>query len=208
MTQAYPLQWPRGRARTAERDRKPGRFTVGKDVKSPHTGNWYKAQEPITVHKATERLVQEIDRIGGQGLVISSMLELRNDGFPRSGQRAPTDPGVCIYFNLSGKPRAMPCDTYDSVAANIAAVAAHIEATRAIERHGVATVAEMFEGFTALPAPNANRPWWEVLGLRSDASAPEVETAFKSKAKMAHPDMGGSSEAMAELNRARQEALQ
>lgn len=208
MTQAYPLQWPRGRARKPARLRKAGRFTVGENVKSPHTGNWYKTQKAITVHEATKRLVQECARIGAQGLVISSMLELRNDGFPRSGQRIPDDPGVCIYFNLSGKPRAMPCDTYDSVAANIAAVAAHIEATRAIERHGVATVAEMFEGFTALPAPNAKKPWWEVLGLRSDASAPEVESAFKTKAKSAHPDMGGSSEAMAELNRARQEALQ
>jgi len=91
---------------------------------------------------------------------------------------------------------------------NIAAVAAHIEATRAIERHGVATVSEMFEGFTALPAPTARKAWWEILGVSSDAEPAEIEAAFKTKAKVAHPDMGGSADAMAELNRAKQEAYQ
>jgi phenylpropionate dioxygenase-like ring-hydroxylating dioxygenase large terminal subunit len=37
----------------------------------------------------------------------------------------------------------MPCDRYTRVADNIAAIAAHIDATRAIERHGVDDCADL-----------------------------------------------------------------
>lgn len=77
-----------------------------------------------------------IDRVAGQNLVISTNLKLRNDGFPRSDQRKPDDPAVCVYFYMDGKPLTFPCDTYDTVEGNIAAIAVHIEATRSIERHG------------------------------------------------------------------------
>lgn len=177
--QAYPLLWPHWRLRTPASARKRARFTTNErvhDKRLDGTTYTWNRQKDISVFDAVKRVLDESDRIGARGLVVSSNLELRNDGIPRSGQKDPADPGICVYFDLGGKPRAMACDTYDTVAGNIAAVAAHIEATRAIERHGVATVAEMFEGFTALPAPGATRkrPWREV---------------------------------MAELNRAREEAL-
>jgi len=199
MTQAFPLLMPRGRGRKPAEDRKRGRF-------SSKNGQGLMTTVSLTV--ALTRLSEELVKIGAEGTIVSSNLEVKRDGWPRSGQRSPADPGICVYFNLAGKPRAMPCDTYDSVEANIAAVAAHIEATMAIERHGVATVSEMFEGFTALPAPGAKKSWWEVLGVRSDAAPAEIDAAFKAKAKVAHPDMGGSSDAMAEINRAKQEACQ
>ncbi len=199
MTQAYPLQWPRHRARRPAEDRKRGRFS---------SKNGHGVVTEVSLPVALTRLFEGLTQIGGaEGAIVSSNLEVRRDGLPRSGQRTPSDPGICVYFELAGKPRAMPCDTYDSVEANIAAVSNHIQATRVIERHGVATVSEMFEGFTALPAPGARKPWWEVLGVRSDAAPAEIEAAFKAKAKVAHPDMGGSADAMAEINRARHEAL-
>jgi hypothetical protein len=160
-----------------------------------------------------KRLRQELMTIGADWAttVVSTNLETRLDGLPRSGQRVPDDPGVCVYFNLGGKARAMPCDTYDTVEGNLAAIAAHIEATRAIERHGVATVAEMFEGFTALPPPATSprlKPWWEVLRVRADATRLMIDYAYKELAKSCHPDVaGGSTEAMAELNRARDDAM-
>jgi hypothetical protein len=49
---------------------------------------------------------------------------------------------------------------------------------------------------------------WRVLGLSSaGATKDQVEKAFKTKARAAHPDMGGSHEAMVELNAARTQAL-
>src|SRR5690606_37638439 len=115
------------------------------------------------------------------------------DGLPRSGQAEPSDPGVALYFDLAGKPHCMPCDTYTKVAQNIAAIAAHIEATRAIERHGVSSVAEMFSGFTALPAPSSKRAWRDVLGFHGTQlpSKASIDSAWREKAKKAHPDAGG-----------------
>ena len=201
MTQAYPLQWPQGRSRKTAGLRKRAKF--GKDS---HNGRYVQKRE-LTVADALHRLQRELDMIGARYPVVSSNVELRLDGLPRSGQRDPEDPGVCVYFDLNAKPMAMPCDTYDRVADNIAAVAAHMEATRKIERHGVASVSEMFAGFEALPAPGGahSQQWWVVLGLdRHTATIADVNAAYRHLAADRHPDKpGGSQAAMAELNIAR-----
>jgi len=143
MTTAYPLAWPQGRQRTPPMRRRAGRFC--RDGKR------------LTVAGALSRVKREIVSAGGYLPVISTNVELRLDGVPRSGQREPEDPGVAIYMQIGGRPHCLPCDTYDRVADNLAAVAAHIEATRAIERHGVASVEEMFAGRAAAVAPGARR---------------------------------------------------
>lgn len=99
----------------------------------------------------------------------------------------------------------MPCDTYDRVADNIAAIAAHIEKTRAITRYGVASVEQMFAGFLALRSPENERPWRETLGLHRElhVSLAMVEEQFRRLARERHPDQGDSDAMMAELNRAR-----
>lgn len=205
MTQAYPLQWPQARARRPAAARKQTRFNRKERQYSSSNPNCsWMATSDLTVAEARRRLQEELDRIGARFPVISSNLETRLDGMPRSGQREPADPGVAVYFELGGSPHCLPCDTYTTVAGNIAAVAAHIEATRAIERHGVASVREMFSGFAALPAPKS---WWEILGVRQNATRSEIESAFRLAARRAHPDSGGSNAAMAELNDARAAAL-
>lgn len=193
-TDAYPLHWPAGRPRRTPHQRRRGTFSAG-GVR-------------VSVADALRRLQNELDRLGARLPIVSSNVELRLDGLPRSGQREPEDPGVCVYFQLGGKPHAMPCDTYDRVADNIAAVAEHIKATRAIDRYGVATVAEMFAGFQALPAPGARRPWREVMGFPPEATVTldMVEARYRRLATTRHPDAGGSAEAMAELNAAREQA--
>ncbi|WP_246676740.1 MULTISPECIES: J domain-containing protein [unclassified Mesorhizobium] len=166
----------------------------------------------MSVADALSRLQDELDRIGANLPVVSTNLQTRLDGLPRSGQSEPSDPGVALYFDLAGKPHCMPCDTYSRVAQNIAAIAAHIEATRAIERHGVSSVAEMFAGFTALPAPGAKRPWQVVMdfmpGDGPQITREVIESRYRRLASIRHPDKpSGSHAAMAELNAARDEAL-
>lgn len=193
MTQRFPLTWPAGRPRTPDLRRKPGAFKA--------------AGGRINIDGAFQRVGYELDRIGGKNPLVSTNLELRVDGRPRMDRAAPSDPGVCLYFDLAGKPHALACDAYQSVPQNLAAIAAHLEATRAIARHGVATTAEMFTAFQALPAP---RTCWEVLGLDRAGlvlTSALIMDAYKSLAKSAHPDRGGSHAAMAELNAARDEAL-
>lgn len=211
MTQAYPLQWPQGRPRTSWDRRKRGAF----NKKHIPAGKSYQVTSELSVADAVGRLQSEIDRLGASLYVLSTNLALRLDGLPRSGQAEPADPGVALYFQLDGKPHCLPCDTFDRVADNIAAIAKHIEATRAIERYGVASLSEMFAGFTALPSPGAKRSWRAVLGLTETSypHAPRIVTAdmineaYKRLAKARHPDNGGSDEAMSELNVARADAL-
>lgn len=151
----------------------------------------------------------ELDRMGvpNWNVVISANLKLREDGLPLSRQAEPNDPGVAVYFHRRDEPqKVMAIDIYDRVADNLAAVAATIDAMRAIERHGGAKVMERaFTGFTAL----SDRPHWAtVLGVSPKASSAEVNIAFRMLAAKHHPDRaGGNAQKMAEITEARDRAL-
>jgi hypothetical protein len=110
----------------------------------------------------------------------------------------------------------MACDRYTSVAANLRAIGLTVEALRAIDRYGSRQMRDRaFRGFAALPADISKRNnWWDVLGLsamrfrRPDGiTRADIDTAYRSLARTRHPDAGGSQEAMAELNAARDAAL-
>jgi DnaJ-class molecular chaperone len=76
---------------------------------------------------------------------------------------------------------------------------------RQLERHGGGALMDRaFTGFVALPRPKS---CWEILGVMQGASRDEINHAYRGRAKEAHPDNGGSNNAMAELNKARDEAL-
>ncbi|KVD37855.1 hypothetical protein WJ41_22830 [Burkholderia ubonensis] len=62
--------------------------------------------------------------------------------------------GVAVYWETrAGARRVMAIDQYTRVADNLAAVAATLDAMRAIERHGGARILERaFTGFAALAA--------------------------------------------------------
>lgn len=115
------------------------------------------------------------------------------------------DPGVAIWFTWDGIQICIPVDRYLSVASNLQAIHHIIEARRVELRHGtLALVRATFEGFRALPSPKSP---WEILGIVSGSSAEAVKSAYSALAKKAHPDAGGSTSAMAEINRARDDAL-
>jgi len=196
---AYPLQWPAGYPRTQADRRQVTRFNRKERDRQSGRMNMM----DLTVADALQRLQGELDAIHARYAVVSSNVELRLDGRPRSGQKDPIDPGIAVYFQHRGRPTCLPCDRYTTAAGNIAAIAAHIEATRAIERHGVATVEQMFTGFQAIRGPGP-KPWREVLGFKlgEPVSRDAIAAKRREMARTLHPDAGGDAAAMAQVNEA------
>jgi hypothetical protein len=205
---AFPLQWPAGWKRTPNHHRTRAKF--GKKAQSTH-GSW-QTRNSLTIAQALERVRAELQRMGvrDDDLVISTNLQLRLDGFPRSGQPEPADAGVAVYWtelrDSGNPPRCMAIDRYDRVADNLAAVAATLDAMRAIERHGGAEILERaFTGFTAL-GHDGSRKWWDVLGVASDAAAHDVEAAYRRRRAATHPDRGGDATEFAAVQLAWEQA--
>lgn len=204
---AHPLAWPEGWKRTPRLDRAHGRFG-----RRERGGGAYRQLKDVTVADAVQRVLEELVRMAilRDDVVISTNLRTRLDGLPRSDQRAPDDPGAAVYWEEStGERRCIAIDQYHKVEDNLAAIAATLEAMRAIERHGGAAIlARAFTGFTALPAPGAPREWWDVLGVPRTCTREELKQAYRALASRFHPDKpGGSHEKMAELNAAQEAGL-
>lgn len=181
---AYPLQWPKGWPRTEAGKRESGiRF------------------KNVTVPGALNSLYDEVRRLGGKNVVLSSNYTLGNTN--------PKDSAVVAYFDYEGKQVAMPCDRWNRIEANVRAIALTIEAMRGMERWGAKhMIRAMFSGFSALPE-KTGRSCWDVLGLEpGQRTKSGIETAFRAKARETHPDTGGSAEAFQELHAARETALQ
>lgn len=185
----YPLQWPAGVSRT----------------QSPGPSAFDRKR---TVEQARVVLFEELRRLGAERIILSTNIALRQDGFPYSNRRPADDKGVAVYFTLKSRRYCMPCDRWDRIACNIYAVAKHIEAMRGQNRWGVGSVEQAFQGYAALPAPTMQRPWREVMeyNYHAEPSSETLKDSYRILAKLKHPDNGGSDEAMAELNRAYQQA--
>ena len=184
---AYPLQWPMGWKRTKTRK---------------------KSQFKTTFGRARDNVFHELKLmgVGNCNVIMSTNLPLRRDGLPYAGMANPTDPGIAVYFRYKDKFMVLACDQYHKVEENVHAVAKTIEAMRGIERWGTSDMMERsFTGFQALPPPKNS--WFDILEVHEKASAEEIRTAWREKAKLYHPDQGGSDEMMAKINQAYSEGM-
>lgn len=194
----YPLRWVDGRPRTPPANRKQAL--------------WKSEGRSLTLSVGRRRLHDQLSAITRQGhswrttdIVLSTNIRFTASGARDQSvsRRDPDDPGVALYFRLDKQPLALACDRWHTVQDNIAAIAAHIEALRGQERWGVADLAQSFAGHIALPAPES---WWQVLSLTSSrATLAEIDAAWRTHMRHAHPDHGGTDQAAARLNWARDE---
>ena len=196
--QAYPLQWPLGVPRTPVSERRWARFSTRR--RSSHA-------QDLTVSDAVSRLAEAVrlygDRIDPETVIVSSNLQTGLSGRPLSKQRTIEDPGIAVYFEFEREPRCIAADRYDRPADNLAAVAAILEAMRAIERHGTeSTIRQAFTGFAQLEHVEAS--WRETL--HNPRSLAEAEKTFRSLAQRCHPDRGGTDQQLRDLYQARRQA--
>lgn len=212
---AYPLAWPQGWERSASWQIKKSRFKVSQE-------------------KATQDLLRNVKLLGGRDVVISTNVELRRDGLPYANRPKPKDAGVAVYWTRWDKGRVltevMACDAYPTVGENIRAICVSIDAVRQIERARATQILNrVYMGFAALPPSGAqnpppkappppspsttfnvqDRPWREVLAVPVHFPAHEasIMERYRALSKLIHPDVGGSTDAMRELNRARDQAM-
>jgi hypothetical protein len=178
---AYPLQWPKAWPKT-----EPSKRESGQQFKQ-------------TLAAALAGLREEIRRLGGKNLVLSSNYTLGNEH--------PKEQGVVAYFEYEGKPIAIPCDRWAKLEANVRAIALTVEAMRGIERWGAKhMIVAMFTGFRALHDRTTEDPW-KILGVNENATEKQILDAYREKAKTAHPDRGGSSADFNRVNEAKDAAL-
>lgn len=187
--EAFPLCWPPGRRRV-----------------HPYPDRSRFAE--ISFGRARDTLFHEVTLLGGIEIILSTNVPLRNDGLPYSGMAQPKDKGVAIYFKYKKKPMVFACDEWDRVEHNVWAISKTIEALRGIERWGSGDMLERaFTGFTKLPSPSTKKHWREILGFMGIEVGPEMLKLRRDDlAKEYHPDLGGDSKRMAEINEAYQEA--
>jgi hypothetical protein len=190
---AFPLHWPQGFPRWKS-SRARGAFRVDFDAALRN------------VRRSLEGFAKDSGKIV-EAPVLSSNLDLNPLTAP-SGRQRIDDPGVAVWFTWDGMQVCIPVDRYDSPAANLQAIHHILEARRVELRHGtLALVRATFSGFKALPAPEGEH-WRDVLGLEGMPAPSVIQSAYKLKARDAHPDrIGGNAEAMARLNAARDAAL-
>lgn len=181
----YPLHWPDDLERN--RESITGRFKQTSE---------YGFKNRITITIAYLRIAEVMRKLGiADGLfVVSTNIELRLDGKPRSNPGKIIDHGAAVWWLDNGELFYMANDQYERVADNMAAIAATLEAFRTIARHGgYNTMKRAFQGFTPLPAPTEPK-WWQILEVAENASLEAVEQGYKRKRSKAHPDNGGDDE--------------
>ena len=192
MAEAFPLQWPMGRGRTAYRDKKYGQFKVGPE-------------------KIKRDLLKELSMMSVTNYVINSNSRLKADGMPYVNQQI-EDTGVVLYFTRKGQEIAIACDKYYQVNDNLRAIGLSLGAIRGMERWGTEEMVDRaFTGFAALPASfempagRTHREWWDVLGVDRGANALEVKAAYREALKLHHPDFGGDESDLKDVQRAYEE---
>jgi hypothetical protein len=185
-----PLSWPEGFPRTK-----------------------YQAQSKFgnhTIPQAINEVIRQLELLRAESCTITA------NAFMRS---TPTDKGAAVFFKLrvgwddkAMKPilrsYVIPCDKWNKIEHNFWAIAKHIEAMRGQQRWGCGNLERDFAGYAALPEKTTSfGPWHEVLGVPENANPETIKEAYRAKARLWHPDAGGSNEKMAALNQAYDQAL-
>lgn len=121
----------------------------------------------------------------------------------RIGDR--TERAVSVRYIKDGRTVTLTVDSQERPVDNLRALYLCLEDMRMLEVRGLADTVQ--SAYRQLAAPASDRDPHEVLGIRPGATRELIDAAYRTAAKSAHPDAGGSDEAMAEINAARERLL-
>lgn len=176
-----PLTWPEGWKRTIRP--KNARF------------------KQTTVKQSITKILHELRLMGipDKDVIISTNLQLQNNGLPYSSQKPPKDTGASVWWVGKNKQqRVIALDSYNKVEHNLSAIGKTLEAMRGINRWGGSEILERtFTGFIALPATTEGSNWRGVFAeyVTIDiVNLDDLEIAYRLARSESHPDKGGSSE--------------
>ena len=185
MVEAFPLHWPDGRTRTRPEKRQ-------------------QAEIEATFAHAIRRAMYEARMLHAQGPFLSLNVPLGPKATPLEGygDEPPDDSGAALYFNFDGERYCITCDHWCRVEDNIQAIALTIETLRRLQKiSGFDLVRIALQGFRAASPPGGDKEsWWSVLGVPFDAPLHAAEAAYRELVLVAHPDRGGTADAMSRLN--------
>ena len=129
---------------------------------------------------------------------------------------------VKVVFDRGGKRYVRECSRWPDRLDNLRAIGLQIDYLyRALEVYGVdmsettfdQEFDNVFAGYLATPDNTAlllgdgNAKWWEVLGIRPEASRDDIRNAFRSLARIHHPDVGGNADDFKRLHSAFDQAM-
>jgi hypothetical protein len=168
-----------------------------------------------TVDSTYRLLDRELTHLGARRLVIQADCDrrmIRQDGLLRSDARL-NGPGIIVSFDSRHGPVRLPCDTFQHWDDNLRAIALALEALRAVDRYGVTRRGEQYQGWTALPAPDASGPrtvedaqrlCHRFIGGRATfLDREDTERTLRECEMATHPDRGGNAADFKLVQRAR-----
>lgn len=106
---------------------------------------------------------------------------------------------VTLRYKKAGVDVQLVMDKQTRAVDNFRALYLAVEDMRMIDQRGLTDVVR--QAYAQLPPP-VEQNAYRIIGARPDWTLEQVETAYKARARQVHPDSGGDSAAMAELNSA------
>ena len=164
----------------------------------------FKAQESTV----TKDLVSVMKKMKARNLRVDK--QLMGDGV------------VKIIFDRNGKRYVFKCDNYKDQLDNYRAAQLCISYLySALESYGVSQEESLMEkvfenfflGFQATPNDDVllisdGNSWYQILGVNENCAAEDIKSAYKTMAKIHHPDVGGNNENYLKLRAAYEEGME
>jgi len=171
-----------------------------------------------------EMLERELGHLKAKNIVIQTHhlggeRDLTREGQLRANARRPSAPGVILSFDSQHGPLSYPCDAMHDWESNLRAIAYHLEHVRLAGLYGVGADGEAYKGFAALPpAPQEEALWAAARVILAQFGAgdatpaaiqrflndPDRAKSIAEAVRLAHPDHGGSREALEAVMAARE----